>query len=44
VYSYGTAAGTIVINNGGTVRLDTNDFMGAHTATPVATVTINAGG
>ena len=44
VYSYGTAAGTIVINNGGTVRLDTNDFLGAHTSVPVATVTINAGG
>jgi autotransporter-associated beta strand protein len=44
VYSYGTASGTIVINNGGTVRLDTNDFMGAHTSVPVATVTINAGG
>ena len=44
VYSYGTAAGTIVINNGGTVRLDTNDFLGAHTSVPVATVTINTGG
>jgi autotransporter-associated beta strand protein len=44
VYSYGTASGTIVINNGGTVRLDTNDFMGIHTATPVATVDINSGG
>ncbi|MBN1577894.1 MAG: autotransporter-associated beta strand repeat-containing protein [Chitinispirillaceae bacterium] len=44
VYNNGTSAGSIEINNGTTVRLDRTDFMGNHVATPVATVTIDAGG
>jgi len=44
LYNNGTAAGSIVVNNGGTIRFDRSDFMGTHMVIPVSTVTVNAGG
>ena len=44
LYNNGTTAGSIVVNNGGTIRFDRSDFMGTHMVVPVATVTVNAGG
>lgn len=44
VYSGGTFAGTIILNNGGTLRFDRSNTFGDHLSTPAATITIHSGG
>jgi autotransporter-associated beta strand protein len=44
LYSGGTYAGSVVINNGGTFSINNAYFWGAYTTFPSPTVTISAGG
>ena len=44
IYSDGTYAGSVVINNGGVLRIDRSDFWGVHSVFPSVTVTVNQGG
>ncbi|NLG19729.1 MAG: hypothetical protein GX556_20610, partial [Fibrobacter sp.] len=44
IYSSGTYAGTVVINDGGVFRMNRFDFWGGHTSKPSAMIMINEGG
>jgi autotransporter-associated beta strand protein len=44
LYNNGTTAGSIVVNHGGALEFARPDTFGNHTALPLATLTINAGG
>ncbi|HEX3019034.1 MAG TPA: autotransporter-associated beta strand repeat-containing protein, partial [Chitinispirillaceae bacterium] len=44
LYSTGTYAGTVIINNGGTLRFDRNNSLGDHLSAPAVLVTVHQGG
>jgi autotransporter-associated beta strand protein len=44
LYSGGTSSGAIVVNNGGTLNFGRTDVWGIHTAVPLPSLTIQAGG